>query len=438
MSGWRSIASAAGAKVVVMAVTGLIGLVTSRLILQHYGVEAYAQYGLLASLPALLPFADLGIAAVVINAAAESGDPRGDVRLRRTLTSAIRVLVVSGGIIALVAMLLSIFELWPAILGSGLQEGGGWVAGICMLLFGLALPLTIGSRLLVGLGRNTTQIATQVLTAPTILACVGGCVVFGIAAGDQLAIFTYVASAVVATVGLSIAAKLVAPQLGIAIRDVPRVREVRGVPVMHLALPMLVQMLALPVAMQSARILISHLQGSEQLAQYNLGSQIFGIVLQTISAAGIALWPIYARARATRSVDSPLGPTLVFLLGGTVLGGVMALLSPFVVELTSAGRLELDGVLIGAFVVFIAAQAAKYPVGMYMTDARGLRFQMLPTLVMIPIAIGLSLVLIPALGAAGSVIAVTAAVIVCQVIPNLLYVWVDLRRRSRELVLETS
>lgn len=438
MSRWSTVASAAGAKVVVMGVTGLIGLVTSRLILQHYGVEAYAQYGLLASLPALLPFADLGIAAVVINAAAESSDPRRDERLRRTLTSAIRVLVASGSVIALVALVLSLLDLWPAILGAGLLAGGGWVAGICMMLFGLVLPLTIGARLLIGLGRNTTQIATQVLTAPIILACIGGCVFFGVAAGDQLAIFTYVASAVVATVSLSIAARLIAPQLRLAVHDVPRMRQVRGVPVLHLAVPMLVQMLALPIAMQSARILISHLQGAEQLAQYNLASQIFGIALQTIAAAGVALWPIYARARAASSIDSPFMPVLWFLLGGTVLGGAMALASPLLVEITSAGKLQLDGLLVGSFVVFITAQAAKYPVGMYMTDVRGLRFQMLPTIVMIPIAIGLSLALIPSLGAAGSVLAVTIAVVVCQVIPNLLYVRADLRKRTRELALEAS
>ena len=75
---------------------------------------------------------------------------------------------------------------------------------------------------------------------------------------------------------------------------------------------------------------------------------------------------------------------------------------------------------------------------MYMTDARGLRFQMVPTVVMIPIAVGLSLWLIPSLGAAGSVLAVTLAVVVCQVIPNVLYVRADLRRRTRELVLEAS
>ncbi len=64
---WGVVGSTAVMKVLVMGLSGVLGIVTSRLIIENFGVDAYAQYGLLASLPALLPFADLGIAASVIN-----------------------------------------------------------------------------------------------------------------------------------------------------------------------------------------------------------------------------------------------------------------------------------------------------------------------------------------------------------------------------------
>ena len=71
---------------------------------------------------------------------------------------------------------------------------------------------------------------------------------------------------------------------------------------MNLAWPMLVQMIALPIAMQTHRLLLSHLTDGDELAQYNLCAQLFGMVLQAIAAGGVALWPIYARARpAARS-----------------------------------------------------------------------------------------------------------------------------------------
>ncbi|MFK4853368.1 lipopolysaccharide biosynthesis protein [Microbacterium sp. ZW T6_19] len=438
MSMWRNVGSAAVVKVAVMGVTGLIGLVTSRMIIQSFGVEAYAQYGLLASLPTLLPFADLGLAAVVINAVAESGDPRKDAKMRRALVSTVRLLLLASAVIVAVAFLLTLLDAWPRILGDGLMPEGNVVAGVCLALFGLTLPLTLGPRILIGLGRNTMQIATQVITAPLIFALIGACVVFGVRADQYIAVAAYLASTVVSVIALSIAARLISPQMGLLSREVFQVRKAPGVPVVNMAWPMLVQLLALPVAMQTGRILVSHVGGVEQLAEYNLGYQIFGIALQTISAAGVALWPIFARARAAGRVESPWVPTFWFLGGGLVIAGGMAAISPWLATIISDGALALSWQLIVAFVVFVALQAAKYPVGMYMTDLAGLRFQVLPTIVMIPIALGGSWLLIPLLGAAGNLIAVSFAVAVCQVLPNLIYVRSDVRRRRREAALEPA
>jgi len=428
---WRGVGNAAIIKVVVMGLTGVLGLITSRIILQNFGIAAYAQYGLIASLPALLPFADLGLAAVVINAVAEAKDPRKDAVMRRSITSALRVLIVSGAIIVVVAIVVTLLGLWPAILGQGLMPGGGWIAGLCLAIFGAGLPLTIGPRILVGLGRNTTQIATQSVVAPFILLCVGGGVLLMVPIGQYLAVFTYLASVLVSTLCLFLAAKAIAPQLGQVWRDLPRVKTVRGSRVMNMAGPMLIQMLALPIAMQTGRILVSHLGGTLALAEYNLGNQLFSIAVQTISAAGIALWPIFARARAAGRIESPMPATLWFVLGGLVLGGGMAILSPWLAALASGGRLTLDTALVVSFVVFVALQAAKYPIGMYMTDLGGLRFQVIPTILMVPISLGLAVWLIPEMGGAGAVVGVSVAVFLCQVIPNLLYVRWDISKRRR-------
>lgn len=429
MSMWRNVGSAAVVKVGVMGLTGLVGLITSRMIIQNFGIEAYAQYGLLASLPTLLPFADLGLAAVVINAVAESEDPRRDPKMRRALLSTVRLLLIAAAVIVAVAFLLTLLDAWPVILGEGLMPEGNLVAGACLALFGISLPLTLGPRILIGLGRNTTQIATQVITAPLIFVLIGACVIFGVQADQYLAVAAYLASTVVAMIALAIAARLISPQLGTLAREVLHVRKAPGVSVINMAWPMLVQLLALPIAMQTGRIMVSHLGGVSQLAEYNLGYQIFGIALQTISAAGVALWPIFARARAAGRVESPWVPTFWFLGGGLAIAGSMAAIAPWLASTISDGALELTWPLIITFVVFVTLQSAKYPVGMYMTDLAGLRFQVLPTIIMVPIALGGSWLLIPVLGAAGNLIAVSFAVAVCQVIPNLIYVRLDVRRR---------
>ena len=80
---WAPIRRTALAKVVVMGVAGVFGLINTRLIISHFGTDAYAQYGLLATFPNLMPFTDLGIGAVILNAVAGSSDLPHDAVVRR-------------------------------------------------------------------------------------------------------------------------------------------------------------------------------------------------------------------------------------------------------------------------------------------------------------------------------------------------------------------
>ncbi len=425
---WQVVGSTAAMKVLVMGLSGVLGIVTSRMIIENFGVDAYAQYGLLASMPALLPFADLGIAASVINRVAGSDSPRSDDEVRRTLTSALRILVVSGAVIVTISLVLGMTDAWPTILGEGLLAGGGVVATICLCLFGLTLPLTIGARVLVGLHRNPAQIAAQAVVAPFILVCVLVCIGLNVPAGNHVAILSYLGATLSAVVCLILAARAISPQLVRAFVLVPRLRTDPSVKIMDTAWPMLIQMMALPIAMQTDRLLLSHLGGRSSLAEYNLGFQLFNIVLQTISAAGVSLWPVFARARARGEIKSPAIPAAVFFTAGLVLAGGVALISDWLARLVSGGQIVLSGWLLVGFVIFVAVQSLKYPLGMYMTDKRGLRAQVIPTLAMVPVSIGLGWWLIGIVGAAGPVLASAAAVALCQVLPMTIYVVRDLRR----------
>lgn len=426
---WRSVGSTAIMKVLVMGTSGLLGILTSRMILSHYGIDGYAQYGLLASLPALLPFADLGIAAVVFNVIAGSADPRTDETVHRTIVTAFRILLISGPVIIAVAVAISLLHLWPALLGEGLMPDGGTTVLICALVFGCGLPLTVGQRILIGLGRNGTQVAAQAVVAPFIFICVLVSVWLALPVGNYLAVLSYIAAGLVSVLCLIISGRMISPMLGRSIRDIPRIRAVPKLPVIAVVGPMLVQMIILPIATQLDRILLSNFAGADDLAQYNLGAQLFGIALQTISAAGLALWPIYAKARSSAHIRSPLRPSALFMAGGLVIAGIMALLSPLLVRFVSSGQLQLGVSLVLAFVVLVGVQAAKYPLGMYMTDERGLRFQVIPILVLLPLNLGLSIVLIRWIGAAGPVWAGATSALLCQVLPNLWYVARDLDRR---------
>lgn len=428
------VGTSAGAKLLVMGVSGVVSIVSVRLVLDHFGVAAYAQYGLLVSLGALLPFADLGMAASVINTVASSPEPATDERVRRTLLSALRVITCSVVVILALALLVTALQLWPVLLGDGLLPGSGPLAALaCVSVFALTLPLAVGQRVLTGLGRNHVQILLQGIASPFFALCVVLLVVSGARAGGLLAVFSYAGGAVVAGIGTVVAVRLLPGLAGGVLRDLPRLRSAPGAPVLDVAWPVLVQMMALPVAMQTDRLLLSHLAPAEALAQYSFGWALFGIVLQTISAAGIALWPVFARARSEQQVRSPLPMAAAFCGAGLLAAAALALVLPWVAPLISGGAIVLDAWLVWGLVALVAVQAAKYPLGMYMTDAAGLRFQVPPILAMVPINLALSWWWVGELGAAGPILGSAVSVLLCQVLPSAWYVRWDLTRRRAAL-----
>jgi hypothetical protein len=129
----------------------------------------------------------------------------------------------------------------------------------------------------------------------------------------------------------------------------------------------------------------------------------------------------------------------VFAVAGLTLGLALVAVSPWVVGFVSKGAISLDAWLLGGFVLFVVVQAAKYPIGMYMTDPAGLRFQVVPTFAMVVLNVALSWWLVQVIGAAGTIISSAVTVGLVQVVPNVWYVRRDLARRRTELAaLRTS
>lgn len=429
MSLWRAVTGTALAKILVMGVGGALGIISSKVIIGHFGVEAYAQYGLLTGLRNLLPFADLGIGAVVLNAIAGSGDPRRDENVRRTITSAFRVLTVSGIVIAVAAVVIQACGWWPLLLGNGLTPGGDVVAALCLVVFGLSLPLGMGTRILIGAGRNARQTVLAGIVSPVFLGGVLTLTLLGSAAGDYVALVSYLAATLTSALTLAVAARLLAPQVGRAARDVPRLRRAPGVPVAAVAVPMLIQSVATPVALASDRLLISQRADADALAQYVLASQFFGIVLQTVFAAGVTLWPHLARARSRGEIVDPLRLTVPFVAGAAVLLGLLVTVIGPLAHFVGGDEIVLGVPVIVAYVALVLVQALNYPPGMYMTDERGLKFQVVPCLLMCVSNVALSWALIPGLGAAGPLVGSAVAIFVFQVVPNHVWVQRDLARR---------
>jgi O-antigen/teichoic acid export membrane protein len=430
---WRAVLRSGGTRLLVLPVSALLGIVVTRLVLDEWGTGAFAQYGLLVSLGALLPFADLGLSAAVVNAVAGSPDPAHDRHVHGVLVTTVRVLLGSAAVLSALVLAVAAAGAWPALLGPGLLPGSGPVAAtLCFLLIALALPVGFGQRLLTGLGRNHVAVAVNGLQTPLLLAVLAVVVWTGAPAGGYVAVLAYAVTAVLAVLCTWSAARTLHPAVGRALRDVPRFRTVRGERVSDLAWPMLVQMIALPLAMQTDRIVLSHQAGPETLAEYNLAAQMFTPIWALVSAAGITLWPAYRRRRAQGLDESPARMSLAFGAAAGAVAVVIAVASPLLADVASGGRITLGWGLVGAFVLLMTLQGLKYPAGMYLTDAPGLRFQAGMVCLMLPVNLGVSWVLAGRLGAAGPVLGSALGVALFQVLANALRVRRLLRRRAAD------
>jgi O-antigen/teichoic acid export membrane protein len=87
-------------------------------------------------------------------------------------------------------------------------------------------------------------------------------------------------------------------QLSGAFKEAPFPRRFKGAKIVDQAWPMTVIMIALPVGIQTDRIILSHVTTSAELAQYNLASQMYTPIFALVSAAGFTLWPRFAASRA--------------------------------------------------------------------------------------------------------------------------------------------
>lgn len=430
----QTVLRGAGARILVLAMSSALGIVSTRLIIDHFGRGSYAQYGLLIGLASLLPFTDLGMSAALMNAVAAADDARTDPTFRRILITSVRVLFCSAAFLVVVAILLEAAGAWHGLLGQALlPHSGPTAATLCLAVIGLSLVVGFGQRILTGIGKNHLNILIFGAQTPVVFVTIVVMIKLGIPGGGYLAVVAYTVTMLLSLLICWFAARKVTPAVGHAIKDAVRIRTVRGGPVLGTAWPTLVQLIALPIAMQTDRIVLSHVSSTDSVAQYNLASQMFSPVGTVAATASIALWPIFARTRSKGIPDteSPIRLAVGFGAVAAVICALIGLASPWLAARASGSQIHLSATLIAAFAAFMVCQCVKSPLGMYMTDPQGLRYQArMIVLFLVPVNLGLSIYLAKLLGAPGPVIGSTIAVLLWQVVANSLYVRRAHRRRA--------
>lgn len=416
----------AGLRFVLMPCTAGATLATASILVRQEGVERYGYIMLVVGLSQLLPFSDLGVGAAVTNAVATTYGNHDRLQAERVLLTCMRLLILSAAAICSVALCLLLLHLWSPLLSVSESRFPGFNASVAMVLglFAATVPLGIGQRVLLGVGRNDISIMCGTLASIVPLVLVA--LLASVGASLQYYPLAFLVGAVASGGACTYAAGRVwsLHWLGLVSKLGSRYRF-PGISVSSTALPMLVIMVGLPLGLQSDRIILSHLSDPLNLGSYSLAAQIYVPAWSLLVSAGMALWPVFAGARVIvgheRQVLLWRSMLKWFGLAGLCLALAYQSLSPVALRFLAPGRVS-NMSLLAAFSFLLLVQAVHLPTGMFLNDAEGLRFQAKCVAFMLVLNVALSLYLTPSVGAPGPVFASAISILFAQLLPGILHV----------------
>ena len=406
-------------RALLLPLSAVLTLGTSKLLVDAVGATAYGAVIFVGTLFQLLPFADLGVGAAVTRAVAASHDPRSDPFVHAVLRRSVRILLVSGIVLGLVATGLGLAGVWGSVLGlSGQVEHPELTATLTIVIFGLGLPLALGQRVLLGVHKNHLGVAAGAVQ-PVVAF---GLTVLLWATGGPPAAYVLVfpvglvaGSAVTSVLARRVTGLRVSPFVAPAPAD-----PERPVRVLNIALPMFLLSVGLPLGLQSDKIVISHRLPPEALSEYALASQLYLPGWLVLSTSAFALLPVFARRRAKGIPHRQLWLRLTLAFGAlsAAIGLAYVLLAPYVGDLIADGAVPIGLDLRIGFAALLLVQTSGLVSGMVLNRPEEMWVQAAGVLAMMVGNLALSWWLAAAVGVAGPVIASAVTVGLFMTLPS--------------------
>lgn len=413
----RVIAGGMAARLVGLPMSAIATAVTAYLTIRYVGEELYGYISLVATLFLLLPFADFGLGVVIINAIARI--PPGQVPTARELDTIRRVfirLVALATLLVAGAFITSSAGGWSKTLNIPASLTGADIfTASALSIYFLAIPFSIGQRILVGLGRNSEMTLISVI-APLVTAIGTGLLIAAKCPPMSLALAP--------SFGIMLNNLIMCwrgfKHLGIRMRDIRDISpNVSPEPLAHSAVSFFIFSLGLPIAMQSGRLILSNFSTAAELSTYSLMAQMYVPTLSVITIGSLALWPAYKRG-GTDAGNLWVSSLKTLGVVGLLIGTIFGLLAPLAAYVISSGEIRPNAYLCAAFAALIFLMSIQQASGQLLTDESGLRFQAVCVVALAAISISLSVLWARPLGAVGPVLASIVAITVAQVIPGVI------------------
>lgn len=390
-------------------------LVTATLLIRGASVEDYAGYTLIASILPILAFLDLGYGGAVTNWSAEySNQPDRETRivLQGRIGHALRATMVPTLIVLTLSLTSSI---WAVATNAFWLHMPIAILSLVLAIYSLNIPFSIISKVLIGTGRTSTWIFVQIAQPLTALAIVGMAVWLGFSALIPVAPALSLLAMCLAGAYFGMKSAEMVP------RDVGRAfvgPKLRGENLFASAWPMMIILIANPLALSSDRLILTWLGDTSNVASYSLASQLFSPALALLSATGLSLWPHFAKRRFEGHATGPWTMMLVFGSAALVGSVVLYFVSPWLADYVGGSRIELPAALILCLASSFIVQSAQLPIGMYMMHGSGPKIQAMLLVLMFALKFLLSMAFIPFLGAGGPALGTAIAILVCQILPG--------------------
>lgn len=403
-----------------MPVVGLASLAGSHLVISASGVRGFSYFGLIASVPSLMPISDFGLSAAVTDAAAKYGPI--DHRTHSEFEAATKRLVFVGLLGVILAAIPTLFGLWHVVLNVRASASLNMGTYIILAEFLLALPLGVGQRLLLGLNRQ--GLATLLQSLGTVISVLS-MYFYYLSGGTDFIVYGVVFSGgpaignglcwLVAKSTLSKTLKSSSLQTRAITEDLKRV-----------ALPMAIISIVLPLVFQSDRLLISWLTTRSELDDYSVACVLFFPLLSLSQVSGQTLWPIFLKSKVTGGDIKNDYSTSLYLFGvlGLIIGCGYGAVGPWAMAIVSGQRTHSHSLFI-MFAVFLVVFTVATPAGMFLMDERGRMWQAKESVAALILKVALTCFLTPTYGAFGAILATLLALTVCLYLPN----WIAVKRR---------
>ncbi|TDL37472.1 lipopolysaccharide biosynthesis protein [Kocuria rosea] len=397
---------------------GAVALLTSK-----FGVEEYAAYALIASLLFLLPFADLGLGAGIVNAIS-------DVHAQR-LSSTVGANVVARSRALLAAISVVLISLSMLALGTGsLQLALGTLgqfppavlaAAVTISVFAFTLPFGVGNRILQGMGKVGLNVKLGLISPICTIALLTA--LYFMNAHVSFFLMTPCISYFAVHVTTYVVAKKLCGLPKASARAACSRGGTQGFPLARTALPFFIVSIGMTIGFQSHRLIISHLGTPEAVAAYSLVAQFAGPVSAILATTGQNLWSRYrSTSPAERSSRRFFGDVALFSVlgsGSAILLIASVLIASYVI---AGGQISITSGLVASAAFYVLIVAMHQPGAMFLTDPRGLKSQAVMVLLVSIVSISGIFFAYPVIGLAAPYLIYALTVGCIQLVPTWLIV----------------